>query len=1744
MFPRHVLFVAALFAAPFAPSAQGFQGQLPPLPRQFARAFPPQEPPVPPPGAPTDEGSCEERPPEPALVHLGTGEFHLRVEDLRIAGRGLDFRWTRTYRSRADTDAGLGRGWDWSYDIWIEAQGPQIAVHDGNGRRDLFQPRPDGTYAADGFFQQGSWNTDGSFTLLFADGGAWRFHRLDGTARAGRIESSTDRNGNALAFAYDSLGRLMRVTDTLGRDVTIARDSAGRISSVCDFAGRCVSYAYYTAADTGGSPGDLRSATSPIVTGTPNGNDYPSGKTTFYGYSRGQADERLNHNLLWIRDPRGQTWISNAYAATTDPGALDFDRLERQVLSGSDVFDIVYVQPQPEPLLPPSTELQVIVNDAVGNVREFFYDRENRCVLLREFTGRADPAQPTSTTANRPTGRLRASDPAIFETRWEWNRDSRPTRIVRPGGSITERVHQRDLDSGAAPRARGNLRLLRRLPGPGGGSHAELTEQFEHDVGHGGCCGSNFVTRHVDAIGNVTEHDYDARGNRIQTRFPVTGVVEDFEYDAYGRKTRHVHPDNGGGCRREDRWVWYGTSAGFQNGFLHQEIVDAAGSAMTTSYEYDALGQAVRVLDPLGHDDLFAHNALDQIVRATSRPVDAGGVRYRIDSFYDANDNLERRDVLAVDHLGAVEANSLLTTTREYDVVNRLVRLSEEVDATHSVVTEWGYDANGNRTLERQGEAVNGNQPGNVVRTLWDERDLPFQRIRAPGDPAQSTDQHDYDGNRNRVRLAEGLEGGAQETFSIHDGYDRLILAIDALGNEQQVDYDANGNVLHLLRRGEMTDGPGSSGNVRLHEETAVFDGLSRRIRREVAHFDPATQMPIGDGLSVTQIEYSGTSQVLRTIGDEGGVAQAAYDCAGRKVLQVDERGNTLGYAYDPNSNPTQITQVDQTDHGTGVQTSVTTRFYDWLGRHVRTVDQLSNATTFTYDSRDNIRLEVDQLGNRTEYEYDGLDRLLTTTRRLTSTGTGAGSPVGTIVTLQSWDDSSRLATQTDPNGNVSRYVYDACDRRVSTLHADGTVSTTTWDAHGTPVTGTDPNGTVITSTHDPLGRPTARTISPGAGVSSDTTFEVFQYDGRSRLVRAEDDDSIVRRAYDSLSNVVRDEQNGLATTALWNGAQERLALQYPGGRSLSYTHDPRGRIRTILEGTLVRADYDYIGNRVRRRSFLAGAIVADHQYDGLRRLVRTTVTAGTVVIEDRRFAWDAMDDRVEREDLRAGGPRLTHAYSYDSANRLRHATVTSPTAGVVRDTDYALDPAGNRTSVSGDPCAGAYVLSTVVPEPADRPMNQYTSTPCDQRTYDRNGNLVAVVASPTSSISCAYDGQNRLVAIGYGALGTDTYAYDALGRRIARVLHLQKSTQGTRYLYDGWQVVEQRSLSGAVIATYVWGAGLDEILGMRRGTIDSWFHADSLGSVTAATNNAGSVVERYEYGDAGLPSFFSGTGVPRTSSQIGNPHLFGGARYDDSGLYWLRRRYLDPRTGRFLSRDPIGTWEDLGNLGNALTHAANNPQTLVDPMGTTTIDMRCNGPWPGPRTLELDIDDCSGSREDSISDMSCVAFRAVGQAYADLKRLVDFYQGELDDVDWGDLRTELQVNKWFGGQDDDTSLEAKDDIRLALKRIYRNGFRNDNVGFECESSCDSGTNAYVYTDWFTAGTTGSDIHLCSGFFSKSARRQEAIILHEMSHEYAFTDDKFYYSSPANPNDRNESTRTLKVNADTYEEFLLDDYIP
>ncbi|HBQ37507.1 MAG TPA: hypothetical protein DD714_00595 [Candidatus Omnitrophica bacterium] len=110
----------------------------------------------------------------------------------------------------------------------------------------------------------------------------------------------------------------------------------------------------------------------------------------------------------------------------------------------------------------------------------------------------------------------------------------------------------------------------------------------------------------------------------------------------------------------------------------------------------------------------------------------------------------------------------------------------------------------------------------------------------------------------------------------------------------------------------------------------------------------------------------------------------------------------------------------------------------------------------------------------------------------------------------------------------------------------------------------------------------------------------------------------------------------------------------------------------------------------------------------------------------------------------------------------------------------------------------------------------------------------------------------------------------------------------------------------------------------------------DGLGSVTALVEDASGVVEeRYQYDSFGQPTILAPDGTPRTCSAFGNPFLFTGREYDcESGLYYYRARYYDPRTGRFLQEDPLGL---MGAI-NLYRYALNNPVNRVDPFGLLSI--------------------------------------------------------------------------------------------------------------------------------------------------------------------------------------------------------------
>jgi RHS repeat-associated protein len=120
----------------------------------------------------------------------------------------------------------------------------------------------------------------------------------------------------------------------------------------------------------------------------------------------------------------------------------------------------------------------------------------------------------------------------------------------------------------------------------------------------------------------------------------------------------------------------------------------------------------------------------------------------------------------------------------------------------------------------------------------------------------------------------------------------------------------------------------------------------------------------------------------------------------------------------------------------------------------------------------------------------------------------------------------------------------------------------------------------------------------------------------------------------------------------------------------------------------------------------------------------------------------------------------------------------------------------------------------------------------------------------------------------------------------------------------------------------YVYGVGRIAQVGASE---THYYLSDGLGSTMALTDEAGDVVNDYDYDVFG--------GLRDSSGSQANDFTFAGEQVDGStGLQYLRARYYDMATGRFLSRDPLSA---LPNITlNPYVYANNNSALYVDPEG------------------------------------------------------------------------------------------------------------------------------------------------------------------------------------------------------------------
>ena len=234
--------------------------------------------------------------------------------------------------------------------------------------------------------------------------------------------------------------------------------------------------------------------------------------------------------------------------------------------------------------------------------------------------------------------------------------------------------------------------------------------------------------------------------------------------------------------------------------------------------------------------------------------------------------------------------------------------------------------------------------------------------------------------------------------------------------------------------------------------------------------------------------------------------------------------------------------------------------------------------------------------------------------------------------------------------------------------------------------------------------------------------------------------------------------------------------------------------------------------------------------------------------------------------------------------------------------TDFSYDPVGNRANTTVDAA------------------NRLLEDAVYLYTYDANGNLSTKTKKATGEITrYTYDFENRLIQLLTPNSQLITYTYDPFGRRI------EKNVNGTikSYLYDNEDIIAEYDGSGVLTTKYTHGLGIDEPLAIEQKNQMYYYHADGLGSIVALTDDKGRVVQTYEYDSFG--------NMKQHGHKVKQPYTFTGREYDsETGLYYYRARYYDPKIGRFISEDPIGF---MGGI-NKYAYVGNNPVNWVDPLG------------------------------------------------------------------------------------------------------------------------------------------------------------------------------------------------------------------
>jgi RHS repeat-associated protein len=886
-------------------------------------------------------------------------------------------------------------------------------------------------------------------------------------------------------------------------------------------------------------------------------------------------------------------------------------------------------------------------------------------------------------------------------------------------------------------------------------------------------------------IGARWNHSYNTRIEKAQDGKTVAVIWDDLRVVVY-----NVPPSTTG----------YYSQQGISDGstlFVDSNLNYTLTTRTQLVYGFNPQGALQWTQTPAGNRTnlSYSNNRL-------SRVTDAGSGRY-LSFSYDGNGRIQTVSTSAGAHIGYLfdgggnltQYTDPLGSARKFTYDGQSRILTAE-DANRQVYVKNTYDSAGRVSFQQDARAIADRQTygttfqyaeqGNnmvvtVTNRLGQTTTYTFDKatqlmssevVDLGGGKAQKTLQT-YDGNGNMLTRSV-FEGDAASSSAgnvwryAYDGNNNVVATTDPLGGTESFTYNAqNQQTGHTDRLGNVTRYVYQNNLL-----TQIVDPLNQPT---TFTYKPGSIKGLVETVTdiygaVTRYEYDGQGQLTQVTDASGAITVVTYDSSGwqsSSTRKADDGTVVLSRAPTTNAMGWVTSLSTRYTGQTAPQAFVTGTEYDGNGKVTSVTNPLTATTGYQYDPDGSLK-QITYPANgaaAADTSVLGYDR----EERLTSIDYGIN-----VVERFDYDALNRIASQTDPNGNVTLYTYamiasatgggfDLVQTTTLPVNAPGTQTPLTrqvrLNALGQVVSQTDTAGGVTAYTYTPVAAGPAHglkvlTTLPKTGPSQAQPYTTSETrDAIGRVVeRVNEADRHTTYAYAAASTVpdagaavlavTTTRPSGLTVLELYDGLGRVVETRRGSGgqqRSTKLTYDPLGRVVRVLEtsgavtGTTT-CDYRYSDGNLAVAVNTYGQTGPSFRFDALGQPLSATDQAGKAVL----YTYTPRGQVSTFKNAR----NQTLAYQYDRAGRLTGMTLPGDGGALVHE----LDLNGNRKQTT---LAGAVKVT---------------------RTFDHLNRLLTRTDEQGQAVSYSYDARGKLAALTYPAAQGQTppqvaYTYDGLGR-------------------------------------------------------------------------------------------------------------------------------------------------------------------------------------------------------------------------------------------------------------------------------------------------------------------------------------------------------------------------------------------